>query len=167
MALPAFEFTGTSCPPFSSSTAIRPNPKHLCADTKGLCTSAMAPRTRHLMPLSPNPSKVPVPSLGTNSPDAVLNITSLAPVTVTLSFTQSFGTAVCAAPVSKLNFTHSSSTTAETAAGVHTFPSIAPTSKSPTSASGAGSAPASADSPFSNPETCFLPLLLPFWFPLP
>ena len=160
MAFPAFEFTGTSCPPSSSSTAIRPNPKHLCADTKGLCTSAMAPRTRHLMPLSPNPSKVPVPSLGTNSPDAVLKITSLAPVIVTLSFTQSFGTAVCAAPVSKLNLTHSSA--AETAAGVHTLPSTAPTSNNPTSASGAGSAPASTDSPFSSPDTCLLPLLLPF-----
>ena len=153
MALPAFEFTGTNCPPLSSSTAIRPNPKHLCADTKGLCTSAMAPRTRHLMPLSPNPSKVPVPSLGTNSPDAVLKITSLPPVTVTLLFTQSLGTAVCAAPVSKLNLTHSS--TAETAAPW--VPSTAPTSNNPTSASGAGSAPASVASPFSSPETCFLP----------
>ena len=155
----------------ASSTAIRPYPKHLCADINGLCTSAIAPLyTAPHAALSETQSKVPVPSLGTNSPDAVLKTTSPPGVTVTLSCSPHLGDGCLSSPCIQVESHPLIHCGRIGRSGCDSSSQLSfrliLRSNNPTSASGAGSPPASgspSSSPPSNPDTCFLPFWLALW----
>ena len=134
--------------------ATRPLFRHLCADTRGLCTFATGPVIRHRMPFSSVPMYEPSPSLGTNSPDAVLNVICFPGFLVMKS--QSLGIAVCAAPVSRLNLVHTPHSCGSE------FRLIPLMSNVPTS-SFSGSSPGaySSSSASSNADALFFPFPLP------